>query len=257
MNRQAALSLREQRKQQRLHNIEPTLTASGGTDQTIPLWQKTLLFLPLIYAAVYFIGLMYHVGYLSEFGLSPSEFQKPADLTLVKGGYSLFKTSDTSAPWTPIAFIAFLFLTIVYYSTIKHNETLKTKINQHCEKWRSREKNIFPDISEDVKYKYMAKAIPILAQLSALFAAFSCLIILAMLSMQSGIADAEKEKAELDLKKKIDVKITSPLLNDAPYIRITCNSSHCAYWNKTGTFILRHDQVDQTLLLPPKEPKKS
>jgi hypothetical protein len=256
MNRQAALSLREQRKQQRLHNIEPTIVVSGSADQTIPLWQKTLLFLPLIYAAVYFIGLMYHVGYLGESGLNPSEFQKPADLTLVKGGYSLFKTSDTSAPWTPIAFIAFLFLTIVYYSTIKNNGTLKAKINQHCEKWRSRENNIFPDLSEDVKYKYMAKATLILAQLSTLLAAFSCLIILALLSMQSGIADAKKEKAELDLKKMADVKIISPLLNDAPYIRITCNSSHCAYWNKTGTLILRHDQVEQTFL-PPKEPEKS
>lgn len=200
---------------------------------------------------------MYHVGYLSEFGLSPSEFQKPADLTLVKGGYSLFKTSGASAPWTPIVFIAFLFLTIVYCSTIKYNETLKTKINQHCEKWRSRENNIFPDISEDVKYKCMAKAIPILAQLSALLAAFFCLIILALLSIQSGIADAKKEKAELDLKKMTDVKIISPLLNDAPYIRITCNSSHCAYWNKAGTLILRHDQVNQTLLLPPKKAEKS
>ncbi|MGL6487969.1 hypothetical protein ACSZNF_13535 [Aeromonas hydrophila] len=256
MNRQAALSLREQRKQQRLHNIEPILVASGSADQTIPLWQKTLLFLPLIYAAVYFIGLMYHVGYLSEFGLSPSEFQKPADLTLVKGGYSLFKTSDTSAPWIPIAFIAFLFLTIVYYSTIKHNKTLKAQINKHHEKWHSRENNIFSDSSEYVKYKCMAKAIPILAQLSALLAAFFCLIILALLSMQSGITDAKKEKAELDLKKMTDVKIISPLLNDAPYIRITCNSSHCAYWNKTGTFILRHDQVEQTFL-PPKEAKKS
>ena len=143
MNRQAALSLREQRKQQRLHKMEPTCVVSESTDQTMPFWQKCLLFLPLIYAAVYFIGLMYHVGYLSEFGLSPSEFQKPADLTLVKGGYSLFKTSDTSAPLTPIAFIAFLFLTIVYYSTIKNNETLKAKINQHYEKWRSKEKTSF------------------------------------------------------------------------------------------------------------------
>lgn len=257
MNRQVSLSLREQRKQQRLHNIEPTLTASGSTDQTIPLWQKTLLFLPLIYAAVYFIGLMYHVGYLSEFGLNPSEFQKPADLTLVKGGYSLFKTSGASAPWTPIAFIAFLFFTIYFYSTIKYNETQKAITNERVSRWRRRVTHIFQDASEEVRFKYMAKAIPILAQLSVLLAACLCLVMLAMLSMQSGIADAEKEKAELDLKKKIDVKITSPLLNDAPYIRITCNASHCAYWNKTGTFILRHDQVDQTLLLSPTEAKKS
>ncbi|WP_429044503.1 hypothetical protein [Aeromonas hydrophila] len=256
MNRQAALSLREQRKQQRLHNIEPTLTACGSTDQTIPLWQKTLLFLPLIYAAVYFIGLMYHVGYLSEFGLNPSEFQKPADLTLVKGGYSLFTTSATTTRWIPMLFVAFLFFTIVFCSTIKYNETQKIITNQRVNRWQRRVAHFFKDPSEDVKFKYMAKAIPILAQLSVLMATWLCLVMLAMLSMQSGIADAKKEKAELDLKKKIDVKITSPLLNDAPYIRITCNASHCAYWNKTGTFILRHDQVEKTFL-PPKEPKKS
>ena len=257
MNRQAALSLREQRNQQRLHSLEPTYIESENADQTMPFWQKVLLFLPIIYASIYLIGLMYHVGYLSEFRLEPYEFQQPADITLVRGGYSLFSTSAGSNRYIPVAFLAYLLLTIIFSFTITSKKTNKKTLCSEQKNKLSRRKLVVPNIEENVFFKNVDNILSISVQLLLLLTAFFSLIILVTMSMQSGIADAKRHQDELSLPDSTDMMIVSPFLNDGPYIRVTCNTSHCAYWNKTGTLILRHDQVDQTLLLPPKEAKKS
>lgn len=254
MNRQAALSLREQRNQQRLHSVEPTYVASESADQTMPLWQKALLFLPIIYASVYLIGLMYHVGYLSEFRLEPYEFQQPADITLVRGGYSLFSTSAGSNRFIPVAFLAYLLLTIIFSFTITSKKT--TTCSEQTNKF-SKKKPVIQNIKENVFVKNIDKILSISVQLLLLLTALSSLLILVTLSMQSGISDAKRHQDELSLPDSTDMVIVSPFLNDSPYIRVTCNTTHCAYWNKAGTLILRHDQVNQTLLLPPKKADKS
>ena len=235
--------------------MEPTYVESEGADQVMPFWQKTLLFLPIIYASVYLIGLMYHVGYLSEFRLEPYEFQQPTDITLVRGGYSLFSTSAGSNRFIPVAFLAYLLLTIIFCFTITSK---KTKEKTPCSKEKnkfSKKKLTVPNIEENVFFKNIEKILPISVQLLLLLTALSSLLILVILSMQSGISDAKLHQDELSLPDATDMVIASPFLNDGPYIRVTCNTTHCAYWNKAGTLILRHDQVNQTLLLPPKKPR--
>lgn len=257
MNRQAAFSLREQRNQQHLHSLEPTYIESENADQTMPFWQKVLLFLPIIYASVYFIGLMYHVGYLSEFRLEPYEFQQPADITLLRGGYSLFSTSAGSNRYIPVAFLAYLLLTIIFSFTITPKKTKKKKICSEQKNKLGRRKLVVPNIEENKLFKNIDNILSISVQLLILLTALSSLLILVTLSMQSGIADAKRHQDELSLPNSNDIMMVSPFLNDGPYIRVTCNTTHCAYWNKAGTLILRHDQVAQTLLLPPKKAKKS
>lgn len=253
MNRQAALSLREQRNQQRLHSLEPTYIEIENADQTMPFWQKALLFLPIIYASIYLIGLMYHVGYLSEFRLEPYEFQQPADITLVRGGYSLFSTSAGSNRYIPVAFLAYLLLAIILSFTITSKKTKKKTIRSEQNNKLSRKNLVGSNIEENVFSKRIDNILSISVQLLVLLSAFFSLIFLATMSMQSGIADAKRHQDELSLPNSTDMMIVSPFLNDGPYIRVTCNTTHCAYWNKTGTRILRHDQVNQTLLLPPKK----
>lgn len=257
MNRQTALSLREQRNQQHLHSLEPTYIESENADQTMPFWQKVLLFLPIIYASVYFIGLMYHVGYLSEFRLEPYEFQQPADITLLRGGYSLFSTSAGSNRYIPVAFLAYLLLTIIFSFTITPKKIKKKKICSEQKNKFGRRKLVVPNIEENKSFKNIDNILSMSVQLLILLTALSSLLILVTLSMQSGIADAKRHQDELSLPNSNDIMMVSPFLNDGPYIRVTCNTTHCAYWNKAGTLILRHDQVNQTLLLTPKKAEES
>lgn len=260
MNRQAALSLREQRNQQRLNRMEPKLIDSDNPNPAIPFWQKTLLFLPVIYAAIYFIGLTYHIGYLSEFSLNPYEFQQPADLLLVRGGYSLFSSSAVSNPIIPAFFLVFSLLTIIFYSTLSPRSVKTTSIDLPPKYRRNKNIRMLLELTEEKINKTRSrlnKFSPIIEQLIVLSVSVFCFLFILSLSLQSGITDAARQKKELYLPNSANIMVVSSLLNDGPYLRVTCNSSHCAFWNKTGTHLLRHDQVNQTLLLPPKKAKKS
>ncbi len=82
----------------------------------------------------------------------------------------------------------------------------------------------------------------------------------ALYCVPDGEAEARKEITQLEKGDKPTSKLssTSTWLDDTPHIRIICNTTHCAYRLKDGkTLILRHDQVNQTLLLPPKMAEKS
>ncbi|WP_420939645.1 hypothetical protein [Aeromonas veronii] len=98
---------------------------------------------------------------------------------------------------------------------------------------------------------------------AALYARFTVLLIqlmlvifLGVLSMKRGLSDAEKDQNDLYQQSTPKTQNTSKLLIEPPYLRVVCNATHCAYWNKTGTIILRHDQVERTYL-PSHETKKS
>ncbi|WP_139738026.1 hypothetical protein [Aeromonas caviae] len=259
MNRQAAFSLREQRNQRLLNKMEPTLLANESTNQTMPFWQKTLLFLPVIYAAIYLIGLMYHIGYLSEFELSPYDFQQPADLILVRGGHSLLSSSAVENPMIPLFFLAFSILTIIYYSTLSIRRSKTTSIYTSPKYRRKKHDRMLLELAEEKIKKTsdrINKLSPIIDQLIILIVSTFCIVFLLALSLQSGITDAQRQKKKLYLPDSTNIKIVSSLLNDGPFLRVACNTSHCAYWNNAGTLILRHDQVEQTFL-PSKEAKKS
>ncbi|MDX7921360.1 hypothetical protein SJS82_05380 [Aeromonas media] len=61
--------------------------------------------IPLLTAAVYFVGMRYYHGYVGQFGLGSTEFSLPADTTLHLGFYLLIKLS--------LPFVLPLVLTVV------------------------------------------------------------------------------------------------------------------------------------------------
>lgn len=268
MDRQAAL---RERIKQRITTknipveapVETAVEAPAASRFTESNWQfvHTLLAAtPLLTAAIYLMGMAYHYGYITTFGLNSTEFSLPADTTLLYGFISLIGLLSPYGWWFLGGFAALficLFL-MLFLPPIRLDTTrlwkpawLKKVFHWIVNKLRSRRDSFIIaclDFLVSLYDKFFIIVMPILLT-----------ILPALFCVPDGIDQAKKEIAQLEKGDEITSKLssTSTMLGNTPHIRIICNTTHCAYRLKDGrTLILRHDQVEQTFL-PPKEPKKS
>lgn len=268
MDRQAAL---RERIKQRITTkntpveapVETAVEAPAASRFTESNWQfvHTLLAAtPLLTAAIYLMGMAYHYGYITTFGLDSTEFSLPADTTLLYGFISLIGLLSPYGWWFLGGFAAlFVCLFLMLFLPPARLDTnpfwntawLKTVFHWIVNKLRSRRDSFIIaclDFLVRLYDKFFIVVMPILLT-----------ILPALFCVPDGIDQAKKEIAQLEKGDKSTSKLssTSTMLGDIPHIRIICNTTHCAYRLKDGrTLILRHDQVEQTFL-PPKEPKKS
>lgn len=267
MDRQAAL---RERIKQRITTknipveapVETAVEAPAASRFTESNWQfvHTLLAAtPLLTAAIYLMGMAYHYGYITTFGLNSTEFSLPADTTLLYGFISLIGLLSPYGWWFLGGFAALficLFL-MLFLPPIRLDTTrlwkpawLKKVFHWIVNKLRSRRDSFIIaclDFLVSLYDKFFIIVMPILLT-----------ILPALFCVPDGIDQAKKEIAQLEKGDESTSKLssTSTMLGDIPHIRIICNTTHCAYRLKDGrTLILRHDQVEQTFL-PPKVPKK-
>ncbi|MBV7437573.1 hypothetical protein [Aeromonas sp. sif2416] len=220
-------------------------------------WQDMLMFLPIIYAAIYLIGLLYHIGYLGEFRLGPEEFPLSTDLILLQGVISLITMSSPHVFYAILLFAAFLALLVFLLFARRTREKLTIFFN-HLKSVNRASRELKETMSSaKVTTQLMEKSAEIYARFVVLFVPLLMLIFMGVVSMQNGIAATKKDKENLFLTTPDRTESTSPLLKNGPYLRVACNSVHCAYWNKQGTIILRHDQVEQTYLPSQRKQEKS
>jgi hypothetical protein len=252
VDRQAEL---KQRIQLRTHKSKPSQSSTEIMNSALRFWQDALLFLPIIYAIIYLIGLFYHMGYLDGFRLEPDEFPLSTDLTLLQGAYSLISMSLPHFGYALTLFVIFFLLMAFLVFARRAREKITKFFN-----------TLSPPHPKNQRKKILAKAkvttrlidtsAVLYARLTVLLVQLGLVLFLGVISMQSGTAAAEKDKKNLYQQTHPKTEIISPMMTAPPYLRVICNVTHCAYWNKAGTTILRHDQVEQTFL-PPKKPKKS
>lgn len=203
-----------------MHNQDSSSSIQEMTDNHSPLlyfWEQVIKFLSLISLVIFVVGLFYKVGYLKAFQLTFNEFPSPAEMTFARGALTFIDYSN----YDFIKIISLILICIIWIFTIR-------------------------------------KTSPSTAR--KMIMGFFTLILLgsiASISTTIGISAAKKDQDGLGKTNNYKMDIISSRLNDGPYLRVACNLTHCAYWNKKGTLILRHDQVDQTLLLSPTEAKKS
>lgn len=261
MDRQAAL---RERIKQRINTKKAPIEKPAVSDFTESNWHfvHTLLAAtPLLTAAIYLMGMAYHYGYISTFGLDSTEFSLPADTTLLYGFISLIGLISPYRWWILGSFITLFFglFIMLFLPTVRLGTTqlwqragLRNGILWLAHKLRSRRFSFIITCLDFVARLYDKLFIVVMPILLTMLAAIYC--------VPDGAAQAKKEITKLEKGEGSTSKLssTSTMLGDTPHIRIICNTTHCAYWLKDGrTLILRHDQVDQTLLLPPKEAKKS
>lgn len=260
MDKQAAL--RERIKQRTMTRKTKTEVPTASRF-TVSNWQfvHTLLAAtPLLTAAIYLMGMAYHYGYITTFGLDSTEFPLPADTTLLYGFISLIGLVSPYGWWFLVGFAAlFVCLFLMLFLPPIHLDMTRlwkpiwliTFFRWIAKKLRSRRDSFIItclDFMVRLYDKFFIVVMPILLT-----------ILPALFCVPGGIDQAKKEIAQLEKGEGSTGKLssTSTMLGDTPHIRIICNTTHCAYRLKDGrTLVLRHDQIEQAFL-PPKEPKNS
>lgn len=259
MDRQAAL---RERIKQRINTKKAPVEKPAVSDFTESNWHfvHTLLAAtPLLTAAIYLMGMAYHYGYITTFGLDSTEFSFPADTTLLYGFISLIGFIAPYRWWILGGFITLILglFVMLFLPTVRLGTTrfwqrawLRNGILWFAHKLRSRRFSFIITCLDFVVRLYDKFFIVVMPILLTMLAALYC--------VPDGAAQAKKEIAQLEKGEPTSkLSSTSTMLGNTPHIRIICNTTHCAYRLKDGrTLVLRHDQIEQTFL-PSKEAKKS
>ena len=211
--------------------------------------------LPILTAAVYFVGMRYHHGYLGQFGLDSSEFPLPADTTLFTGFYLLLQLL------VPYVFPLITTLGTLFLALFSLLFMVKSRLTISW--WVIRFFVLLPVVLKGGKIAHNYPAPFIFNSLVwlrnsilklAVFIVPPLLVILAsehIKPLGEELAKSQITHLEQGTWPTSEAHSQSPLLGDYPHIRIACNATHCAYRLKEGdTLLLRHDQITQTRYRP-------
>lgn len=207
--------------------------------------------IPLLTAAVYFVGMRYYHGYLIQFGLEHTEFSQPADMTLFYGFYLLLQLL---LPYVlPLSAVVGMLIGVLLLLIFKVKWRLMLS-------WSIiRFFVLLPMIQNGGKIAHQYPApftFNCLIWLKNSFLKFALFILPPLIVIMAsehikhiGEKEASRQISSLEQGTwpESEAHSQSPLLGDEPHIRIACNGSHCAYRLKGGdTLILRFDQIEQT-----------
>lgn len=211
--------------------------------------------IPLLTAAVYFVGMRYYHGYLGPFGLEYTEFSQPADVTLFHGFYLLIQLF--------LPYILPLVMTVGGLFVILLFLFFKVKWRLTLSWWVIRFFVLLPIVLKGGKIAHNYPApftFNCLIWLKSTYLKFALFILPLLLVIWA--SEYTKPMGEKQARSQIthleqgtwptsEAHSQSPLLGDDPHIRIACNATHCAYRLKQGdTLLLRHDQITQTRYRP-------
>ncbi|MDM5070834.1 MULTISPECIES: hypothetical protein [Aeromonas] len=217
--------------------------------------------IPLLTAAVYFVGMRYYQGYLGQFRLESTEFSPPADITLFTGFYLLIQLL---LPYVVPVIVALGTLFLALFAmlfAVRWRLTLSWWVIRFfvLSLLVLKGGKIANNYPAPLTFNIMLWLQSSILKL-AVFVVPPLLVIMASEHLKPmGEAFAKKQIDQLEQGKwpLTEAHSQSPLLGDEPHIRIACNGSHCAYRLKGGdTLILRFDQIEQTRYKPEKAASK-
>ena len=217
--------------------------------------------LPILTAAVYFVGMRYYHGYLGQFGLKSDEFSLPPDTALFHGFYLLIQLFlPYVLPLVTAVAGLFLSLTFLFFK-------VKWRLRLSWWLFRLVERLTIVQKGGKIAHHYPAPfTFHCLSWLKRTYFKFTVFILPPLLVIMA--SEHIKPMGEELAKDQITLleqgnwpeskaHSQSPLLGDEPHIRIGCNTAHCAYRLKGGdTLILRLDQITETRYRPDKATPK-
>lgn len=212
------------------------------------LLQGLVFFLPLIYVIIYTIGFMKYLGHLDAYELDPVEFPIPVDTVLLWGVLALIPGLKY---WLmlPALLTAYLALIMLALFANKPRQRIVHWSMKFISKIPKPRKPANGDLASVKGMVSQAdSSITLTIQLFFCFLIVFIPILIGYVSMNQGVSEAKQHQQEFLSSKKHNIYISTELTGN-PYMRVTCNTTHCAFWNKKGTQLLRHDQVQKTLLI--------
>lgn len=220
----------------------------------LPFLKYLLAALPLMTAAIYLCGMAYHVGYLEAYGLTNDQFPLASDESILLGFVSLVRMLHDKMAIVGGAIFGALLLIILASLTAKWRKALwgRTPIPRLCNKTILWIESKRPTKEDSAPYITWVEWISILYGVFAILTVPTALVcVVALFSFLQGTETADKEQ-KLMAKGYFSKHLAQVTLvtEEKSMIQIACNASHCAYWDKDGTIILRHAQINKTRLVP-------
>lgn len=214
-----------------------------------------VFFLPLIYVVIYIIGFMKYVGFMDVYKLDSVEFPIPVDTAIFWGVLALVPGLKY---WLWLQILLFAYLILLVLALFANKPRLRainwlTKVVSKIPRPKKTSNGELATI-KDIVSQVDSAFIYIIQSFLCFFIMFAPILI-GYLSMQQGNEEANQHQQEFLSSKTYNI-YESPQLLNPPYMRVVCNTTHCAFWNKDGTILLRHDQVQKIHFAPEKNEKK-
>ena len=215
--------------------------------------QTLLTVLPVFTAGLYLLGLSYHRGYLTTFGISDTVFPLASDMALFTGFISLVNLTFPAGFYAIIALGAFIILVMV--AAILSSTTRVRLVVARIEAWvlhRSPKVTLSPATDDLVDKSATAYGYG-----AGFIVGVLLLFLMVIFSAKNGGEQAKKEIADFQAGKTTRAELFS---SQVPHgyvgMPIICGEKYCAFWSSAGTIMLRHEAIDQVVLHIP-SPKRT
>lgn len=210
--------------------------------------QTLFTVLPVISAALYFMGITYHQSYLAVFGLDDSQFPLASDKSLVSGFLALMIFSFKPMLYAIIAVCTLVFTVIVTailssYPKVKHWQSV-ILARLASLKLKNR--------PSEAMHNLVDKSTIIYGYSVGIFLLVLSLVFATVLSGKIGKEQAVKEIGLFNDKLGAYAMLHTKLLPTPIRVKqIICSPTHCAFWLGNETLVIRHDSVERTLMYNP------
>lgn len=233
-----------------LRDTTPDQRRDGAPGRESKL-QLLLTVLPVLSAALYLVGTIYHESYLASFGVDNSMFTLPLDRVLVYGVTSL--VSFGLRPMLTGVSIAVLVFVVVMIAAVLLSFPRVQGIQAATLQYIRAKLPTVPNAPTPALIKFVDRWGVLYFYFAGAFFLVMALVFALLLSSNAGARAAEGDKAKWSegTHRTAAVGIEGEPTFSA--FQVTCGATHCAFWTGSGTRLLRHEQVASMLVSPAKK----
>lgn len=223
----------------------------GGPQRRDSKLQVLLTVLPVLSAALYLVGTIYHESYLKSFGVDNSMFTLPLDRVLVYGFTSL--VSFGLRPMLTGVSIAVLVFVVVMIAAVLSSfpkvQSIQAATLQHI---RAKLATV-PNRPTPALIKFVDRGGVLYFYFAGAFFLVIALVFALLLSSDAGTRAAEGDKAKWAKGAHRTAAVGMEGEPTFTAFQVTCGATHCAFWTGSKTRLLRHEQVVSLLVSPAKK----
>ncbi|RYE42543.1 MAG: hypothetical protein EOP24_32205 [Hyphomicrobiales bacterium] len=241
---------REMRHLPELRDTTPGQRCGGSQGRDSKL-QVLLTVLPVLSAALYLVGTIYHESYLKSFGVDNSMFPLPLDRVWLYGFTSLLSFGlGPMLTGVPIAVLVFAVVMIAaVLSSFPRLQGIQTATLEYI---RAKLPTV-PNKPTPALINFLDKGGVLYFYFAGAFFLVIALVFALLLSSNAGAKAAEGDKAKWaeGAHRTAAVGIEGEPTFTA--FQVTCGATHCAFWTGGETRLLRHEQMVSLLVSPAKK----
>lgn len=203
--------------------------------------QTVLTILPVLTAAMYLLGLSWHQGYLSAFGIDDSLFPLANDKALFTGFLSLVTITVSPGWYFVLPFLVFAILVTVV-AILASTARVRSMVVEVRAWLVSQKKQPVSPVTD----KLLEKNAVVYTYVAGFVFVLVILLFTVSYSSKKGGEQAEREMAAFREGNGASSQIFSPQVQ-VPLAGklVICSEKHCAFWSAAGTTILKHEAIDR------------